>query len=90
MNEIENPAAFPHNAKYYVGEGEYQDDWNHGLTMRDYFAAKHLQGISSDREMWLSICRDAKEKSGNDHIAKECYSMADSMLKARIINPKQS
>jgi hypothetical protein len=46
-----------------------------GMTMRDYFAAKAMQGI---------VARDSDpspEKVGS--IARQAYILADSMLKAR-------
>jgi hypothetical protein len=44
-----------------------------GMTLRDYFAAKAMQGLLAD------------EAYGNDQnsTARWCYSMADAMLKAR-------
>jgi hypothetical protein len=43
-----------------------------GLSMRDYFAAKAMQGMMVDTE--IPNCT---------HIAKESYRMADAMLEAR-------
>jgi hypothetical protein len=43
-----------------------------GMTLRDYFAAKAMQGMMVDTE--IPNCT---------HIAKESYRMADAMLKAR-------
>ncbi len=45
-----------------------------GMTLRDYFAAKALQGIlSSDNLLTVDFGK----------IAKDSYAMADAMLKAR-------
>jgi hypothetical protein len=41
-----------------------------GMTLRDYFAAKAMQGI-------LPLCKT------NAFAAQECYAIADAMLKAR-------
>ena len=52
------------------------DSWgdpNQGMTLRDYFAAKALQGLlaGSLKSVELGV------------IAGDCYKMADAMLKAR-------
>jgi hypothetical protein len=68
-------AAFPFG-------GEHRT--NLGMTLRDYFAAKHLQGVSGDSEMWRAMCLDTPSGSSSvDYIAYECYKMADAMMKAR-------
>jgi hypothetical protein len=43
-----------------------------GMTLRDYFAAKAMQGMMVDVDQ--PLC---------DYIAKAAYEMADAMLKAR-------
>ena len=61
---MNNPPAFP----------PMHDPNTHefGMTLRDYFAAKAMQGMMVDTE--IPNCT---------HIAKESYRMADAMLKAR-------
>ena len=44
-----------------------------GMTLRDYFAAKTLQGLLSNRNAEAAI----------DEFAAKSYQMADAMLKAR-------
>ncbi|EMK0352785.1 hypothetical protein V8J08_005097 [Citrobacter amalonaticus] len=46
---------------------------NHGMTLRDYFAAKFMQGI----------CANPDKLYDDEPLAKEAYAMADAMLKAR-------
>ena len=46
---------------------------NTGMTLRDYFAAKALQGILTDAEILMSI----------SEIAELAYKYADEMMKAR-------
>ena len=66
MNNTGGP-AFPNEG--FNGWGEpFQ-----GMTLRDYFAAKAMQGLLSGK--LTSI--DTK------FIANDCYKMADAMLKAR-------
>jgi hypothetical protein len=46
---------------------------NDGMTLRDYFAAKAMQGLLA-----------GSLKSSDTHlIARDCYAMADAMIKAR-------
>ena len=74
-NKIDNPPAFPTGTYEYDGQGNvlpYQKD---GMTLRDYFAAKAMQGFASDpNPAW---------KNGLDGMAAHAYKLADAMLKAR-------
>lgn len=45
-----------------------------GMTLRDYFAAKYLEGYMANPELFFPEREDA---------AREAYLMADAMLKAR-------
>lgn len=56
-----------------------------GMTLRDYFAAKAMQGMLADRETILAFANNAhKEMVGpNDLMATASYGMADAMLKER-------
>lgn len=68
----ENPNAFPNtNPEYFGAEGE------HGMTLRDYFAAKALEAIfiKSENEPYFKA------------VAKISYQMADAMLKERSNTP---
>jgi hypothetical protein len=47
--------------------------WEHGMTLRDYFAAKALA-------MKFDV---AGSSAALDEHAENCYAMADAMLKAR-------
>lgn len=70
-------AAFPtFNAISHCDEG--------GMTLRDYFAAKALQGMASSSYWGDSV--DADE--GNlSMVATHAYAMADAMLSAREQQP---
>jgi hypothetical protein len=46
-----------------------------GMTLRDYFAAKAMQGLLSDS--------DWRQDMGFDDTALAAYKMADAMMKAR-------
>ena len=54
--------------------GLHRGDYNNGMTLRDYFAAKAMQGIcaSGPTNEW-----------SNSRLAAEAYDLADAMLKAR-------
>ena len=52
---------------------EHWGDPNQGMTLRDYFAAKALQGLMAT----------TLTTSDTALIARDCYAMADAMLKAR-------
>ena len=69
MNKEEVPLAFPH--KWERDDGSTVIAY--GATLRDYFAAKSMQGLLAD------------EAYGNeqDSTASWCYAMADAMLKVR-------
>jgi hypothetical protein len=69
-----NPSAFPL---------EYADgDFQRGMSLRDYFAAKAMQGFISNELVMQSIA-DNHPDEGDEYIAKECYRIADAMLKQR-------
>ncbi|WP_275157598.1 hypothetical protein [Citrobacter koseri] len=44
-----------------------------GMTLRDYFAAKFMQGV----------CANPDKLYDDEPLAKEAYAMADAMLRAR-------
>jgi len=64
FNQPTNPQAFPN---------PHRTDLT-GMTLRDYFAAKVMQGICAS---------DPVSAMTNERIAAESYDLADAMLKAR-------
>jgi hypothetical protein len=62
------PPAFP--STFHNGWGEPEK----GMALRDYFAAKAMQGI---------VSKEKSHVSWVDEYAKNAYKMADAMLKAR-------
>ncbi|WP_442757691.1 hypothetical protein [Pseudomonas sp. PM2] len=62
--------AFPVGANEYGGHGTC-----YGITVRDYFAAKAMQGICAHVDTW--------GLSSNTKIAAAAYELADAMLAAR-------
>jgi hypothetical protein len=63
--------AFP----TFMGMGDMQAQ---GMTLRDYFAAKALQGLLADQAPYDEITFDISEV-----YARISYEYADAMLKAR-------
>ncbi len=80
---MNNPPAFPKLPINRASNGEilYQSD---GMTLRDYFAAKAMQGLMSGRckSDIHGIPYDAY-RADADEWAKSAYHFADAMLKAR-------
>jgi hypothetical protein len=68
---MNNPPAFPQFV--LSNNGTYAEG---GMTLRDYFAAKAMQGILAGL---LAYGRDIVW----DQIAEDAYKQADAMLKAR-------
>jgi hypothetical protein len=66
FNKPTNPPAFPQYPSNF-------DPLTHGMTLRDYFAAKAMQAILSDQNY----------SSPDDKLAEASYWIADAMLKAR-------
>ena len=62
---MNNPQAFP---------AQFWDERATGMTLRDYFAAKAMEGMYAKGSFPTGIMLDT---------AKEAYEMADAMLKAR-------
>jgi hypothetical protein len=78
---MNNPPAFPGKQKALLIKSEHSDiakeyeiDQN-GMTLRDYFAAKAMQGLLSDP--------DWRQDMDFEDTAHAAYKQADAMLKAR-------
>lgn len=54
-----------------------------GMTLRDYFAAKAMQGLVAAN--WCANLRNDHygERQGNSTVARDAYMIADAMLEAR-------
>ena len=66
---MKNPLAFPVSTDY-----GFQIESSAGMTLRDYFAAKAMQGLMANR---------ASDIEDEDKMAAYCYLVADSMLRVR-------
>ena len=65
--------AFPTPASEYGGHGTA-----FGMTLRDYFAAKALQGLASNRAFI-----DSTDTRAIQYTAEAAYQLADMMLSVR-------
>jgi hypothetical protein len=75
MNEEEKGwRAFPMVFEKIVGEGMKEINIQKGITIRDYFAAKAMQGM---------LAENGGGASSNADLAVFAYRIADEMMKAR-------
>lgn len=79
MSKDTGGAAFPCE-QHETQDGRWNDSFEPGMTLRDYFAAKAMQGVMGSGTS-MQIGTDHR-KSMLD-IAIAIYSMADAMLEAR-------
>lgn len=69
-----NEPAFPTNY-FYDQENEHEILPMPGMTLRDYFAAKAMQGMLANQHPY---------QASDEHMfARDSYTIADAMLKAR-------
>lgn len=54
---------------------------SNGMTLRDYFAAKAMQGLLANG--WCAEQREIAPNMGEREIALDAYRLADAMMKAR-------
>ncbi|MBN5205364.1 hypothetical protein JY462_11105 [Serratia marcescens] len=75
MSKETGGQAFP-----MLGNVGYNSDWQveDGMTLRDYFAAKAMQGMLSNSVMW-----DLLNENQVKHVARDAFLVADAMLKVR-------
>ena len=71
---MNNTPAFPTSNWQKIAP--MANGYNEGMTLRDYFAAKAMQGL-------LRQYPDHLMNSPANEVACDAYSMADAMLKAR-------
>jgi hypothetical protein len=69
----QNQPAFP-------TENSYLASTQHGMTLRDYFAAKAMQGQLSILENVMAL---AREQIKLEDVCIAAYEVADAMMKAR-------
>ena len=79
MTSKDGGPAFPVSS-YVNGDGETFESKPQGMTLRDYFAAKALQGLLASHAN-----QDATDPYtfGSDCMARRAYQIADAMLAER-------
>jgi len=75
---MSNIPAFP-TAQY--ADGVRPSGFDNGMTLRDYFAAKAMQGMLSNPKLHQHILKEGGAFGG--WIESSAYGWADAMLKAR-------
>lgn len=76
----DNPIAFPLEYTEYNHVGCLVKRQEFGMTLRDYFAAKAMQGICADRHTFWD---NASIQGDPINIARLSFEIADAMLKER-------
>ncbi len=87
MNKPFNPLAFP-RPMASVGMLD-SNDAQEGMTLRDYFAGKVINGICCNQFYLSALLEDFKSVTDDEmtsKIAQISYEMADAMLKAREVS----
>jgi hypothetical protein len=60
----------------------YEDSYmHHGMDLRDYFAAKAMQGLFSDPDHQLGAWDNYTD--WHENLTSQAYQIADAMMKAR-------
>ena len=68
------------------GGSNDREPWNHGMSLRDWFAGQALAGIYACRDLQLATLHDQAKTGSGDFdacMAKQAYSQADAMIAAR-------
>lgn len=82
MTEDLSGPAFPLNIpewhQWVIDKGYTNHDFTMGMTIRDYFAAKAMQGMLANPKLQEQIL-----KAGQSWIEESAYAVADAMLKVR-------
>ncbi len=72
--------AFPTRNEAQIGPISYHYE---GMTLRDYFAAKAMQGILSNASLLEVVDQKFEADSTRDAVSKYAFGVADAMIKER-------
>ena len=78
--------AFPSISKEPINDGEgcWYTPSSEGMELRDYFAAKAMQGLLTQGEAYLDLKAASYEKNAFwEYVAEISYTLADAMMEAR-------
>ena len=85
MSKPKNPPAFP--SKHIEQHGGHKIEvWTEGMTLRDYFAGRALNGMTSIQKVVdaLHLAHEQNDdEAAQNGLAEICYQIADAMLKER-------
>jgi hypothetical protein len=81
----ENPIAFPRTAFDSKGDITTWGKEYEGMTLRDYFAAKAMQGMFTESILKISddVVKSNYKTRRAEWFAEQSYNFADAMLKQR-------
>lgn len=65
------------------GGSNDREPWNHGMSLRDWFAGQALAGITAGLCSDTSHGNRAYDRVGFSHAAQDAYKLADAMIAAR-------
>ncbi|EPC2362444.1 TPA: hypothetical protein ACQZHT_004548 [Enterobacter hormaechei] len=82
MSNKTGGTAFPYSG-VHKGEKENLIVDSHGMTLRDYFAAKAMQSIVSSPKEMESLIDTLGAKTAYAKVSETAYVIADEMLRAR-------
>ena len=80
---MNNPPAFPSGLIDPSTPEDHVQSLHKGMTLRDYFAAKAMQGLLTIPAETLSESKTDKHERLDSYVSYLAYAMADAMLKAR-------
>lgn len=78
MSKETGGQAFPRQQWKYDAQNNVLQYQEEGMTLRDYLAAKAVQGMVANPGMW-----DLINERHAQSVAKDAYLIADAMLEAR-------
>lgn len=66
--------------KHYIGDGNYEESVNGGLSKREYFAAMAMQGMMANSDAINRVWKASKELNGNADAATDACLMHVSLI----------
>ena len=84
INKPTGGQAYPQHTKYLAANGAVQSEGPQGgMTLRDYFAAKAMQGLVTVGITEQNTDLYKRNEKGECSISLTAYYLADEMLEAR-------
>jgi len=86
MEDKSGGVAFPEREKVWTADGSsWTEQFNSGMTLRDYFAGQALIGITANSDLLRSVNKRVKEYETTQDIiiSRIAYEQADAMIKEK-------